>query len=109
MIKKSFTDKARQTVYQGIDKLEAQVRIAQGIPVGEDQGNRQQSLPFLPLRPFFAGQEIMGGRLALAHRVHITPARKGNPVPAVAEVWQSTICLGNFHQLSFLRRNVGRS
>jgi hypothetical protein len=77
MRKKPFADEAGQAVYQGINELEAQIGIAKGIPVGEDQGNRQQTLPFLPLRPFFAGKQITGCRLALAHGVRIKPAEEG--------------------------------
>ena len=76
LIKKPLTDKAGQAVYQGIDKLKAQVGVTKAVTVGKDEGNWQQPLPFFALRPFFAGKEIIGCRLALAHRVHIESAGK---------------------------------
>jgi hypothetical protein len=76
LIKKPLADKAGQAVYQGIHELEAQVGIAQAVPVWKDEGNRQQTFPFFALRPFFAGKKIIGCRLALAHRVHIESAGK---------------------------------
>jgi hypothetical protein len=88
LIKKTLTNETREAVYQSIDKLEPQVGIAQSIPVWKDKGNRQQPFPFLPLRPFFAGKEITGYRLALAHGLHFERAREEGSALAVVDSGQ---------------------